>query len=127
MAEPVDDAATGEPYPFQTVYTDGNIVFEEDDDGVVMLSWGRKSSLWMGFRNPFNPLEFGLEYFQTQVCWAWERPWHGTCCATRPSTFLFNTVHKVFGGNAWATAYLDISASPHRCTSLSSHPIDHRD
>jgi len=32
-----------------------------------MLSYGNKSNLWMGFWNPGNPLDFGLEYFKTQM------------------------------------------------------------
>lgn len=35
----------------------------------AMLSYGKGSTLWMGFSNPDAPLDFGLQYFKSQVTW----------------------------------------------------------
>eukprot|EP00667_Euglena_gracilis_P008746 EG_transcript_8871 len=52
---------------FRPVLQGANVLFEQDDDGVVLLSYGEGSKLWMGFRSPDSPLDFGLEYFQSQA------------------------------------------------------------
>eukprot|EP00667_Euglena_gracilis_P015784 EG_transcript_16440 len=46
---------------------DEYIVYEKDSSGRIVLSHGGSSNLWMGSWNPDNPLDYGLEYFKTQV------------------------------------------------------------
>jgi hypothetical protein len=64
-----DSGARGRGLTVERLFAspDEYIVYERDATGSVTLSHGGKSSLWMGSWNPDNPLEYGLEYFRTQV------------------------------------------------------------
>jgi len=69
-AKGADATATvslGPKSEFEPVLEGDNVVFERDPDGVVMLSYGKGSPLWMGFSNPNAPLDFGLQYFKSQA------------------------------------------------------------
>eukprot|EP00668_Euglena_longa_P032729 GGOE01042156.1.p1 GENE.GGOE01042156.1~~GGOE01042156.1.p1 ORF type:complete len:383 (-),score=87.12 GGOE01042156.1:111-1259(-) len=46
---------------------DESIVYERDRSGRVVLSHGGASNLQMGAWDPANPLDYGLEYFRSQV------------------------------------------------------------
>jgi hypothetical protein len=60
-------AAAAESWTTLYASDDEYIIYEKDDKGVVMLSHGGESNLWMGQCDPNNPLDFGLEYFRSQV------------------------------------------------------------